>query len=197
MERKQDDATLCQFRVHKDRVCGEIRDLRWGGGGRGREEGRGERIQRSWTYIADGNLSLAEFAARTSLIEVILGQTTPPPISPIPLLPTSGPDPLISVHPLPLSSVSSCTKPSVIPSATETVTVLRIRSAPCPGNSNHYDAPVNSNRRANTKAARTTPREISTPLTPLPLFFLPSSSSSGLYRIFFRPFCPVFHRGTD
>lgn len=93
----------------------------------------------------------------------------PPPFS------TSGPDPLISPHPFtPLSSVSSCTKPSVILSATETVTGLRIRSAPCPRNSNHYDAHVNSNRRANTEAARTT-REISTPnpssfypLPPLP-----------------------------
>lgn len=143
--------------------------------GKGRKEGR---IQRPVDIYLGGNLSLAEFTARTSLIGVILGRTTPPSISPSihpPPFSTSGPDPLISPHPFtPLSSVSSCTKPSVIPSATETVTGLRIRSAPCPRNSNHYDAHVNSNRRANTEAARTT-REISTPnpssfypLPPLP-----------------------------
>lgn len=73
-------------------------------------------------------------------------------------------DPLISLHPLLRSSVSSCTKPSVIPSATETVTD-RYSFRSLPGNSNHYDALVNSNRRANTDAARTT-HEISTPAAP-------------------------------
>ena len=147
----------CRPRVHKDHVCGEIRDPRL-------REGGGKKNSTAVDIYLGGNLSLAEFTARTSLIGVILGRTTPPSISPSihPPRPfsTSGPDPLISPHPFtPLSSVSSCTKPSVIPSATETVTGLRIRSAPCPRNSNHYDAHVNSNRRANTEAAKNNTRD--------------------------------------
>lgn len=52
------------------RVCGEIRDPRWGG----KEDEEKEEF--NVDIYRRGNLSLAEFTARTSLIEVILGRTT-------------------------------------------------------------------------------------------------------------------------
>lgn len=88
-----------------------------------------------------GNLSFVKFAARTSLMAagVILGQPAHLLLS-LQSLGSLRSDPLISLHPLPPSTMSSCTKPSVIPSALETVT----------GRYSFRSLPGNSDRRAAT-----------------------------------------------
>lgn len=96
-------------------------------------------------------------------------------------------DPLISLHPLLRSSVSSCTKPSVIPLLRKQLRT-GIRSGPCPVipitttlSLTRIDEQIPTRQEQHT---RFWPRQHPQP-------------PRGLYEIFFQLSCPVFHRETD